>query len=40
MSGYDNHATLHGVTYEDGPLDNPGGSARVSGSRHSYLEVC
>ena len=40
MSGYNNHGTLHDVTYEDGPLDNPGGSARMSGSQNSYIEVC
>ena len=39
MSGYGNHATMQGITYEKGPLDNPGRSARVTKNLSSIIEV-
>ena len=39
MSGYGNHATMQGITYEKGPLDNPGRSARVTKDLSSIIEV-
>jgi hypothetical protein len=39
MSGYDNHASMHDTSYEEGPLGNPQGSTRMSGSQYSYIEV-
>ena len=39
MSGFGNHGTMYDITYEEGPLGNPGGSARMSGSLSSYIRV-
>ncbi|XP_028404816.1 uncharacterized protein LOC114527381 [Dendronephthya gigantea] len=38
-SGFGNHASMNGIEYEDGPLGNPGGSARMTGSLSSYIRL-
>ena len=39
MSGYGNNATMQGITYEEGPLGNPGRSARLENDLSSIIEV-
>ena len=39
MSGYDNHATMHNIAYEDGPLGNLNRSARLRKDLSSIIEV-
>ena len=39
MSGYDNHATMHNIAHEDGPLGNPNRSARLKKDLSSIIQV-